>query len=121
MSTPTEALSWYLSFVDPDETALADEEIPGGPGFLGAAIITGDRPFVDAVRTAHMLGLNPGGSVQGLPVPTAAVPPRFRNSFIPRGIDMAMFEAEAELYVKELEVTPAMRTAFNAALALYTD
>lgn len=45
---------WYLSF--------ANEE------FLGAAFVRA-RGMAHATVTAHLLGINPGGSVKGAPIP----------------------------------------------------
>jgi hypothetical protein len=46
---------WWLSF--------ADES-----GFLGACIVGRCGNVVDAVKTAHVFGCNPGGEVRGLPI-----------------------------------------------------
>lgn len=51
---------WWLSF--------ADGGLPAGSQFLGVAIVRGHGIGWAASR-AHMLGINPGGAVQGLPVP----------------------------------------------------
>lgn len=53
---------YWLSFVDPDLSAPIDEQVPGGGGFLGVAIVEADDP-IEAVRRAHQLGINPGGQV----------------------------------------------------------
>lgn len=47
---------WWLSFCDPDK--------PRGSQFLGVVIVRGES-MVEAVLTAHRLGINPGGSVMG--------------------------------------------------------
>lgn len=47
---------WWLSF--------ADGGRPKGQQFLGGAIVRADG-MLDAVRRAHVLGINPGGEVQG--------------------------------------------------------
>lgn len=65
---------WYLSFVD---TAVAaqiplDQQVPGGPSFLGACIVEGIG-MIDATTNARRLGCNPGGEVQGYgPFPPGA-------------------------------------------------
>lgn len=57
---------WWLSFVDP--------ELPEGSRFLGVAIVqAGD--FAAAVARAHRLGINPGGEVEGIEMPTIAATP----------------------------------------------
>lgn len=52
--------SMWLSFCDSDR--------PKGTQFLGAAIVPGAE-IITAVKMAHVLGCNPGGEVQGLPIP----------------------------------------------------
>ena len=61
---------WWLSFVDPEKSGPPAQQIPGGPGFLGAAIVPGPT-FIDAVNNSHLLGINPGGEVQGIPMDSA--------------------------------------------------
>jgi hypothetical protein len=51
---------WWLSFCDPD--------LPRGQTFLGVCIVAGEG-IGDAAREAHRLGCNPGGEVQGMPIP----------------------------------------------------
>lgn len=63
----TPALSdplWWLSFVDPDKAPPLEEQRPGGPSFLGVAIVQAPD-YLEAVRRAHRLGINPGGEVAG--------------------------------------------------------
>lgn len=52
MSTP----QFWLSF--------ADASLPKGQQFLGAAIVNA-HSFLEAVKVAHILDINPGGEVQG--------------------------------------------------------
>lgn len=52
---------FYLSFADPD--------LPKGSQFLGACYVEADSE-VQAVRTAHARGCNPGGEVLIGEVPT---------------------------------------------------
>lgn len=55
---------WWLSFVDPDIAATVppEEFRPGGPSFLGVAIVEAAGE-IGAVRQAHAVGANPGGQV----------------------------------------------------------
>ena len=46
--------TWWLSFVD--------AELPPGEQFLGVCIVEAETDL-DAVRTTHSLGINPGGEV----------------------------------------------------------
>ena len=55
----------WLSFCDDDK--------PKGQQFLGVAIVRG-RDFLIAVERAHMLGINPGGQVMGMPIPDEVAP-----------------------------------------------
>jgi hypothetical protein len=62
---------WWLSFADPSR--------PKGTQFLGVAIVRVDSSgegdgFFHAVRTAHALGINPGGQVQGHFIPPDIAP-----------------------------------------------
>lgn len=50
--------SWWLSFCDPGK--------PNGHQFLGVAIVKAPG-FMHAVDKAHVLGINPGGEVKGMP------------------------------------------------------
>lgn len=58
----TETSLWWLSFVDPDKSAPPDEQVPGGGGFLGVAIVEADGPGA-AITAAWEHGCNPGGQV----------------------------------------------------------
>lgn len=58
---------WWLSFVDPAKSAPRAEQVPGGPGFLGAAIVCAPF-FLAAVNVATVLGCNPGGEVKAYPL-----------------------------------------------------
>lgn len=51
---------WWLSFADDD-------------GFRGAALVFADS-LVNAIREAHVLRINPGGEVMGIPVPGDIAP-----------------------------------------------
>jgi hypothetical protein len=50
---------WWLSF--------CDGKRPVGSQFLGACVVSGCC-MVDAVQTAHLNGVNPGGEVMGHPI-----------------------------------------------------
>lgn len=51
---------WWLSFTDPS-IPVADP--PGGPSWLGAAMVLADGP-AHAISQSHLLGINPGGAVK---------------------------------------------------------
>jgi len=53
---------WWLSFVDPDKAPPLELQEPGGPSFLGVAIVQAPT-YLEAIRRAHRLGINPGGEV----------------------------------------------------------
>lgn len=61
---------WWLSFVDTDAEYTPEGDYPGGPRFLGIAIVPAPN-IVVAARIAHAFGCNPGGEVAAYP----AVPP----------------------------------------------
>lgn len=56
---------FWLSFCDPHK--------PEGSQFLGVILIKG-YGFMDAVSRCNMLGINPGGEVQGYELPLTRVP-----------------------------------------------
>lgn len=77
---------FWLSFVDTDKSAPPDEQVPGGGGFLGCAIVrVDDSQFTDeksattaAVSRAWEIGINPGGEVGVMgPIPDDAFPEEF--------------------------------------------
>ena len=73
---------WWLSFVDPDKSAPPDEQVPGGGGFLGVAIVEAEDA-VSAIREAWRQGCNPGGQVQIIgPGPVDAYPPEALNRLL---------------------------------------
>lgn len=47
--------------------SFADASLPKGQQFLGVAIVNA-HSFLEAVKVAHILGINPGGEVQGFDV-----------------------------------------------------
>ena len=59
---------WWLSFAD-------------GHGVLGAALVAG-RDFVDAVDVTHRLGINPGGEVAGMAMPSRPVDAEWTNRLL---------------------------------------
>ena len=65
---------WFLSF--------ADGNLPQGSQFLGGAIVRASH-MIEAVRVAHILGINPGGEVQGIQVPSKLVS-RIKGKWIER-------------------------------------
>lgn len=56
---------WWLSFCDAD--------LPKGSQFLGAVLIKASD-IADAASKAWLMGINPGGEVQGMPAPSTFVP-----------------------------------------------
>jgi hypothetical protein len=73
---------WWLSFVDTSKSEPPDEQVPGGGGFLGVAIVEADDPM-SAVREAWRQGCNPGGEVQIIgPGPEGAYPPEALNRLL---------------------------------------
>ena len=86
--------SWmWLSFVDPDKSDPPGQQVPGGGGFLGIAIVPGGN-IVQAAMIAGMFGCNPGGEVGGYRIP--GVPrEQYRCRLIPR--DEALEVAKLDL------------------------
>lgn len=74
---------WWLSYVDPDRSAPAGQQVPGGPGFIGVVVLAAPGPF-HAMARASELRLNPGGEVKAFPVPEEHVPEGFRNRLLGR-------------------------------------
>lgn len=72
---------WWLSF--------ADGTKPTGEQFLGVAIVEA-LGFIEAVRVAHLLGINPGGEVRGGPVPTEPYPETVRNRLLSKDEILAL-------------------------------
>jgi hypothetical protein len=67
---------WWLSF--------ADGSLPKGQQFLGAALVRGYN-IISATSEAHRIGCNPGGEVQGTPVPPyLTVPDEYRGRLLSR-------------------------------------
>ena len=54
---------WYMSFADEKEDK-----------FNGACVVKA-RGVLDAIQTAHRLGINPGGQVLAMEVPADVCPP----------------------------------------------
>ena len=76
---------WWLSFVDPG--------LAVGSQFLGACIVRA-YGMGDACRVAHLLGINPGGAVHGLPAPEGLEPPPKWAARLLTARDCMAFEAE---------------------------
>ena len=67
---------WWLSFADPN--------LPTGTQFLGVAIVQG-QDIASAMVAATFLGINPGGEISGIAIPTEHVPgPEFRERLLSR-------------------------------------
>ncbi|MFF4026979.1 hypothetical protein ACFYY5_29425 [Nocardia elegans] len=84
---------WWLSFVDPTKSAPRDQQVPGGPGFLGVAVVHA-YGFLHAVSETWRLGINPGGEVAGIPT-DPNTNPKWIGRFLNRA-DIAQLEAEEE-------------------------
>lgn len=70
---------FWLSFADGDK--------PRGEQFLGVAVVEADgddlkEQMSDALSIAWELGINPGGSVQGMPIPRDSIPPDCINRLL---------------------------------------
>jgi hypothetical protein len=63
--------------------SFADKRLPKGSQFMGVALIEASH-FVAAVTKAHILGINPGGSVMGQEADPGHGPPpeRFRDRLL---------------------------------------
>lgn len=48
--------------------SFADGALPEGTQFLGVVIVRAPN-FIMAVQLAHLMKINPGGEVKGLPIP----------------------------------------------------
>lgn len=94
----TESPLWWMSFVDPELSAPPEEQVPGGGGFLGVAIVQADS--IEAAMTAsHPTGVNPGGeiSIAG-PLPAWTIAPEWRGRLLTA--------AEAEAIPDPTKATP---------------
>jgi len=83
-------MTFWLSF--------ADGNLPEGSQFLGVCIV--DAPdFLPAIQLCHRLGINPGGEVQGGPLPPGlSLPDGYKNRLLNRA---SAEEAESLLAVGE--------------------
>ena len=80
---------WWLSF--------ADGSLPEGSQFLGAVIVRA-KTFLEAVKVAHILEINPGGECVGKQIPEDVV---VAEEWIERLLD----RSECERFQKEREST----------------
>ena len=90
---------WWLSFV-------------GDEGFLGVVIVEADD-FLDAVMMSHHFDINPGGQVQGWPVPpenVADVPPDHIGRLLSRA-DLDAVEALDAKSIEEFEAEDAAKAS----------
>lgn len=71
----TELPLFWLSF--------ADGTLPTGTQFLGVVIIR-DSDFVEAVKSAHRRGINPGGEVKCTEITDIDIPPEYMNRLLSR-------------------------------------
>ena len=75
--------------------SFCDSDLPAGSQFLGCAIVPG-LDLITAIQAAHMLGCNPGGEVQGHPIPAkvAALIPGDRRGVLMDRPTIERFDAE---------------------------
>jgi hypothetical protein len=85
---------WWLSFTDPDKAPPPEQRRPGGPSFLGVAIIQG--PTLEAAVTrSHMLGVNPGGQIKAAgPLPAEWIAAEWRDRLLSHDDAMSVPEPE---------------------------
>jgi hypothetical protein len=87
---------WWMSFVDPDRSAPAEEQVPGGGGFLGVAIVEADT-MEQAMTVSHLAGINPGGQVEAKgPIPGWAIGPEWRGRLLTAAEAMAIPEPKEQ-------------------------
>lgn len=85
-----EPIWWWLSFVDPEQSAPPEEQVPGGGGFLGVCIVQAPNE-VAAVSEAHARGCNPGGAVAMYPIPPEHLPDKeWRNRLLSKDEALAL-------------------------------
>lgn len=90
---------WWLSFCDSDR--------PKGQQFLGVAIVCA-HAFTEAITAAHVLGINPGGEVQG-----HAIPP---DKLVPsQWVERLLTRAECEELERKMIAAAAARDAMITA------
>lgn len=93
---------WMLSFCDPDKAPPLEEQRPGGPSFLGGAVIQAPT-LAAAITRSHVVGANPGGevAVRG-PIPPSWIAAEWRDRLlsaaevgaIPKPSDAALRDAQ---------------------------
>ena len=73
---------WWMSFCDPSKAPPRRKQRPGGPSFLGGAVIQGPT-LAAAITRSHLLGVNPGGEVaaQG-PIPPHWIGQEWRDRLL---------------------------------------
>lgn len=80
--TSPEVGLWMLSFCDPALAPPIEEQRPGGQSWLGTCVVEAIGPM-DAVTTAHALGINPGGEVSMYgPFVLDAIGPEWRDRLL---------------------------------------
>lgn len=87
---------WWLSFVDPAKSALPDEQIPGGGGFLGVVIVEATT-LEGAITSSHLQGINPGGQVAAIgPMERGCIDVRWRGRLLTMAEAMSIPEPESD-------------------------
>jgi hypothetical protein len=90
---------WWLSFCDPD--------LPEGQCFLGVAVVQAPD-FLEAIRFANRLEINPGGEVAGWKLSTEDTPPdAFRYRLLQQA-DIIEWQGEAHTLGDALKSVPQL-------------
>jgi len=95
-------VKWWLSFADPKR--------PAGQQFLGVAVVEAPE-FILACMTAKTYGCNPGGEVQGWPMPD--LPPDAPEMKLPTNRLLSRADLEAA-GIKLLSLAEAEAAAADA-------
>jgi hypothetical protein len=104
--------------------SFCDDELPKGSQFLGVCIVEAHN-FVDAVRKAHALDINPGGEVRGVAFDGIEVPPEYIEKLLDKQ-QLEKLEEKLELIKKRrvCDRSSACRVADNLLrddCAIYVD
>jgi hypothetical protein len=85
---------WMLSFCDPDLAPPREQQRPGGPSYLGGAVVQAHTAG-GAITRSHRLGINPGGEVAAAgPLPARYIAPEWRDRLLTADEVLAIPEPE---------------------------